>query len=58
VQLCWPALLLIRAVETAVGDTWRNLRRELDRMHLVTLAAPGGRGRATLRHDPRPEDHP
>lgn len=29
-------------VETATGDTWRNLRDELDRMHLVTLATPGG----------------
>ena len=43
VQLCWLALLLIRVVETATGDTWRNLRHELDRMHLVTLATDHGR---------------
>lgn len=43
VQLCWLALLLIRAAETRTGDTWRNLRRELDRMHLVTLATADGR---------------
>ena len=43
VQLCWLALLLIRAAETATGDTWRNLRHELDRMHLVTLATADGR---------------
>jgi hypothetical protein len=43
VQLCWLALLLIRVVETTVGDTWRNLRHELDRMHLVTLATADGR---------------
>jgi hypothetical protein len=43
VQLCWLALLLIRIAETAVGDTWRNLRHELDRMHLVTLATADGR---------------
>ena len=36
VQLCWLALLLIRVVENTTGDTWRNLRHELDRLHLVT----------------------
>ena len=43
VQLCWLALLLIRVAETATSDTWRNLRHELDRMHLVTLATTDGR---------------
>lgn len=43
VQLCWLALLLIRVVETTTSDTWRNLRHELDRMHLVTLATADGR---------------
>ena len=43
IQLCWLALLLIRVVETRTGDTWRNLRRELDRMHLVTLTTADGR---------------
>ena len=42
-QLCWLALLLIRVAENATGDTWRNLRHELDRMHLVTLATSDGR---------------
>ena len=42
VQLCWLALLLIRVAENATGDTWRNLRHELDRMHLVTLATADG----------------
>jgi len=42
VQLCWLALLLIRVIETAACDTWRNIRHELDRMHLVTLATAGG----------------
>ena len=42
IQLCWLALLLIRAVENAVGDTWRNVRHELDRMHLVTLTTAHG----------------
>jgi hypothetical protein len=43
VQLCWLALLLIRVVENATGDTWRNVRHELDRMHLVTLESRDGR---------------
>ena len=43
IQLCWLALLLIRVAENATGDTWRNLRHELDRMHLVTLATADGR---------------
>lgn len=42
VQLCWLALLLIRVLENTTGDTWRNIRHELDRMHLVTLATPAG----------------
>ena len=42
VQLCWLALLLLRVVENATGDTWRNVRHELDRMHLVTLSAAEG----------------
>jgi len=42
VQLCWLALLLLRVAETQAGDTWRNLRNELDRMHLVTLATSAG----------------
>ena len=43
IQLCWLALLLLRVIENATGDTWRNLRHELDRMHLVTLATDHGR---------------
>lgn len=43
IQLCWLALLLIRVAETRAGDTWRNLRHELDRMHLVTFGTADGR---------------
>ena len=43
IQLCWLALLLLRVIENATGDTWRNTRRELDRMHLITLATDHGR---------------
>jgi len=42
VQLCWLALLLIRVAENTTGQTWRNLRQELDRLHLVTLATGSG----------------
>ena len=42
VQLCWLALLLLRVVENATDDTWRNVRHELDRLHLVTLATADG----------------
>ena len=42
VQLCWLALLLIRVIENTTGDTWRNIRNELDRLHLVTLATADG----------------
>ena len=42
VQLCWLALLLLRVAETQATDTWRNIRNELDRMHLVTLATSHG----------------
>lgn len=51
VQLCWLSLLLLRVAEHTVGDTWRNIRDELDRLHLVTLATADGevaqRGRLT-----------
>jgi len=43
VQLCWLALLLIRVVENATGETWRCAREELERLHLVTLESAEGR---------------
>jgi len=43
VQLCWLGLLLVRVIENATGDTWRNVRHELDRMHLVTMQTAEGR---------------
>ena len=32
----------MRVAERATDDTWRNLRRELERMHLGTFAGPAG----------------
>ena len=45
VQLCWLALLLIRIAENQTDDTWRNVRRELQRLHQGTF-----RGNAGLAH--------
>ena len=42
VLLCWLALLLARIAENACGDTWPNLRRELDRIHVGTFTGPAG----------------
>lgn len=42
VILCWLALLLIRIAENQAGETWRNLRDELERMHLGSFTGPAG----------------
>ena len=42
VLLCWLALLLIRIAETQTQQTWRNLRDELERMHLGSFVGPAG----------------
>jgi transposase len=43
VTLCFLALMLVRVAETTTGQTWPQLRRELDRMHLGEFAGPAGR---------------
>jgi len=42
VSLCWLALLLIRIIETGTGDTWINVRRELQRLHVGYFTGPAG----------------
>jgi hypothetical protein len=42
VILCWLALLLARLAENACGQTWPELRRELDRIHIDTFTGPAG----------------
>lgn len=42
IQLQWLALLLLRVAETTAGQTWRNIRDELERLHLVTLSTTEG----------------
>jgi Transposase DDE domain len=42
VTLCWLALLLIRITETTTGQTWNQLRAELQRIHLGTFTGTHG----------------
>jgi transposase len=42
VQLCWLALLLIRIAENQTADSWRNVRRELQRLHQGTFRGSAG----------------
>jgi transposase len=42
VILCWLALLLARIAENATSQTWPELRRELDRVHVGTFTGPAG----------------
>lgn len=42
VMLCWLALLLIRIIETTTGDTWTNIRHELQRLHVGYFTGPAG----------------
>jgi len=43
VVLCWLALLLIRIAENAAADTWRNIRQDLQRIHLGEFSGSAGR---------------
>jgi transposase len=52
ILICWLALLLVRICERQAHDTWRNLRRELERLHLVTLAGTAGQVQQTTRLTP------
>ena len=42
VLLCWLALLLARIAENACDNTWPELRRELDKIHIGTFTGPAG----------------
>ena len=53
IVICWLALLLVRLIERQAGDTWRNNRRELERLHLVTLAGAAGHVQQTTRLTPQ-----
>jgi transposase len=49
ILICWLALLLIRVCERQCQDTWRNVRRELQRLHLVTLTGDSGQAQQTTQ---------
>jgi transposase len=42
VLLCWLSLLLIRLAENGTNQSWHQLRRELDKMHLGRFHGPAG----------------
>src|SRR5206468_10720957 len=52
IVICWLALLLVRPIERQADDTWRNTRRELERLNLVTLAGAAGQVQQTTRLTP------
>lgn len=56
VLLCWLALLLIRIAENQAHDTWRNLRDELQRMHLGTFAGSAGTSQQRTELTPAQRD--
>ena len=42
ILLCWLALLLVRVAEVRTGDSWRNIRRELERLHIGFFKSQDG----------------
>ena len=57
VLLCWLALLLIRVAERRTGQTWRQINRELGRLHAITLTGPAGTVVQTTEPTDRPVGH-
>jgi len=43
VLLCWLSLLLVRVASVRTGQTWAELRRVLDRMHVGEFGSKDGR---------------
>lgn len=42
VTLCWLGLLMIRLLENRTDQTWNQIRRQVQRIHQVTLAGDDG----------------
>ena len=42
VLLCWLALLLVRIIENATGETWTSVKTVMDRMKLVKFKSKDG----------------
>jgi hypothetical protein len=56
VILCWLALLLARVAENACGQTWPELRRQLDRIAVGTFTGPAGTFRQRTEITPPQHD--
>jgi hypothetical protein len=41
--LCWLALLLVRICEVETGQSWRQIRTEMQRLHLGEFWSKAGR---------------
>uniref|UniRef100_UPI0037370CA3 IS1634 family transposase n=1 Tax=Brachybacterium vulturis TaxID=2017484 RepID=UPI0037370CA3 len=52
VTLCWLALLLIRLLENRTTQTWPQIRRQVQRLHQVTLAGDDGTVQTLTRPSP------
>jgi hypothetical protein len=56
VILCWLALLLARVAENTCGQTWPELRRQLDRIAVGTFTGPAGTFRQRTEITPAQHD--
>lgn len=52
VTLCWLGLLLIRLLENRTDQTWNQIRRQVQRIHQVTLAGDDGTVQTLTRPSP------
>ncbi len=57
VALSVLALLLERVIEQACGDTWRNIRADLDRIKLAQLLSPHGEVWQVTEPSPAASNH-
>ena len=57
VALSVLALLLERVIEQACGDTWRNIRADLDRIKLAQLLSPHGEVWQVTEPSPEASNH-
>jgi transposase len=56
ITLCFLGLMLVRVLETKLQDTWRNSRREMQRMVLGEFAGEAGRVVQRSEATPRQRD--
>ena len=56
VLLCWLALLLIRVAENTTAQTWRNMRDDLQELHIGVFQGPAGTFRQRTELTPAQRD--